>query len=84
MSRKKHSSQSSKAELYEELQERLEELFRELESAEVHYSDTEHADYIDLVVRPFEDLISNVEVFATNISNDVYTIEDDLEDYNDD
>ena len=84
MSRKKYTDQNSKVLLYEELKEKLEEMFNQLESAEIRYNDAEHADYINLVVRPFEDLIDTIDIFATNISNDVYTVDNNFEDYNED
>lgn len=84
MSRKKYSEQSSKAELFEELKEKLDELFHGVESAEVSFNDAEHADYVNLVVRPFESLIENVELFAINLSNDVYSLDIDFEENNDD
>ena len=75
MSRKKYSDQDSKVELYEGLIESLLQIYSDLESAEVRYSELEHTDYINLVIRPFEDLISSLEVFKTNLDNDFYSID---------
>jgi hypothetical protein len=69
MSKKKFND---KAELFQELKERLEELFTQVESAEIHFNHLEHQDYMSMVVKPFGDLLEDVEVFATNLENGIY------------
>lgn len=77
MSKKKYDN---KVELFQELKEHLEQLYSQLESAEVSFSQSEHQDYINLVIRPMEDLMDNVDVFATNLDNGIYDApEEDFE-----
>jgi len=81
MSRKKHDN---KVELFQELKESLEQLYNQIESAEVSFSHSEHQDYINLILKPMEDLMDNVDVFTTNVDNGIYdTPEDDFESYED-
>lgn len=77
MSRKKYT----KTDLYQELKESLEQIYEHLESAEVHYNSLEHQDYLNLVVKPLEELMDNVEVFEQNISSGIYEPEDLAEDF---
>lgn len=85
MSRKKYSGQASKVQLYQEVKDNLEQIFNHLESAEISYNELEHNDYINLVIRPFSELLENIDVFQTNIDNDIYNVESDEEfDGNDD
>ena len=69
MSKKKFND---KLELFQELKEHLEELYHQLESAEVNYNHLEHQDYVNLIINPFEDLLESVEVFTTNLDNGIY------------
>lgn len=76
MSRKKYND---KVELFQELKEHLEQLYNQIESAEVSFSHTEHQDYVNLIIKPFEDLLDNVDVFVTNLDNGIYdTPEEDF------
>lgn len=80
MSKKKHYD--TKVELFQELKEHLEDLYNQIEAAEVRYTHLEHQDYISLVVNPFNELLENVELFTTNLDNGIYDssgIGDDLE-----
>lgn len=77
MSRKKYDN---KVELFQELKEHLEQLYNQIESAEVSYSTSEQQDYLNLVLRPFEELMDNVDLFTTNLDNGVYeTPEEDYD-----
>jgi hypothetical protein len=69
MSRKKYTD---KAELFLELKEHLEEMYNQVESAEVRFNHLEHQDYVAMVVNPFTDLIELVGIFATNLDNGIY------------
>lgn len=69
MSKKKFND---KVELFQELKEHLEELYNQLESAEVGYNHLEHQDYVNLVTSPFQDLLESVELFTTNLDNGIY------------
>lgn len=77
MSRKKHDN---KVELFQELKEHLEQLYNQIESAEVALNHSEHQDYISLVLKPLEDLMENVDLYTTNLDNGIYdTSEEDFE-----
>ena len=78
MSRKKHTS---KVELLQEVKEKLEEVFNQLESADIGWNHLEHADYVDLVFKPFEELLTNVDIFTANVDNGDYEAEDPIEGY---
>jgi len=69
MSRKKHDN---KVELFQELKEHLEQLYNQIESVEVSYSSSEHQDYLNLIIKPFEILMDNVDLFTTNVDNGIY------------
>lgn len=69
MSRKKYDN---KVELFQELKEHLEQLYNQVESAEVSFSHSEHQDYINLVTKPLEDLMDSVDLFTTNLDNGIY------------
>lgn len=69
MSKKKYTE---KSELFLELKEHLEELFNQVESAEIRFNHLEHQDYVNLVANPLSELLENVELFATNLDNGIY------------
>ncbi len=69
MSKKKYTE---KSELFSELKEHLEDLFNQVESAEVRFNHLEHQDYISMVVNPLSELLESVEHFATNLDNGIY------------
>lgn len=69
MSKKKYTE---KSELFLELKEHLEELFNQVESAEIRFNHLEHQDYVNLVTNPLSELLENVELFATNLDNGIY------------
>jgi len=79
MSKKKYSGQFAKVQLYQEVKESLEQIYNQLEGAEVGYSELEHTDYVNLVIKPFEELLASIDLFQTNIDNDIYTIESEDE-----
>lgn len=81
MSKKKHDN---KVELFQELKEHLEQLYNQIESAEVSYSSSEQQDYLNLILRPMEELMDNVDMFTTNLDNGIYeTPEEDFESFED-
>jgi hypothetical protein len=69
MSKKKYTE---KSELFSELKEHLEDLFNQVESAEVRFNHLEHQDYVSLVITPLSELLENVELFVTNLDNGIY------------
>lgn len=69
MSKKKYTE---KSELFLELKEHLEDLFNQVESAEIRFNHLEHQDYVNLVITPLSELLENVELFATNLDNGIY------------
>jgi hypothetical protein len=78
MSRKKHTS---KVELLQEVKEKLEEVFSLLEVADIGWNHLEHTDYVDLVSSPFEELLTNLDIFTANVDNGDYEAEDPIEGY---
>ena len=78
MSKKKFND---KVELFQELKEHLEELYNQLEAAEVDYNHLEHQDYVNLVTNPFQDLLECVGIYTTNLDNGIYNnnSEEDLD-----
>jgi hypothetical protein len=83
MSKKKYTGRDSKVELFHEALESLEEVFNHLEGAEVRYNELEHADYVNLVARPFKELIDSITTFQTNLDNGDYEPEINFEDFED-
>jgi len=78
MSRKKHTN---KVELLQEAKEKLEEVFSLLEVADIGWNHLEHADYVDLISSPFEELLTNLDIFTANVDNGDYEAEDPIEGY---
>lgn len=74
MSKKKHDN---KVELFQELKEHLEQLYNQIESAEVSFNHSEHQDYINLIIKPMEELMDNVDVYTTNLDNGIYDVSEE-------
>jgi hypothetical protein len=74
MSRKKHDN---KVELFQEMKEHLEQLYNQIESAEVSFNHSEHQDYINLIIKPMEELMDNVDVYTTNLDNGIYDVSEE-------
>lgn len=77
MARKKFDN---KVELFEELKIQLEEMYQQVEAADISLNHLEHDDYTSLIATPFEELLENLEIFVTNLDNGDYELGPDEDD----
>lgn len=82
MSRKKFNN---KVELFEELFENLQELKDQLDMVinEINLNHKEESDYLSIVATPYENLLTDLQAFVTDLDNGVYEEESDGVEYED-